>query len=123
MIENSTNYLFKANHCSIADAHYQIISHFYEHERYLYRNFIISQQGAPYMLYELGITYDAAYQLNICSPHYVSSFLLPLGLNFVYDQLQTTPSNHRSSLITAQALTEQPLHWRTLPTFEEVCIH
>ncbi|MCQ6267199.1 hypothetical protein M1K46_16290 [Fictibacillus sp. WQ 8-8] len=109
------SHLFKIPRCSIQNDEFQIVSQYYESEYLAYRTFIVSKLGTPYLLYELGITYGAAYELNQSYPLHVPAFLLPLGLNFVYEMLAAPCPPHCSSLITKQHITSLTIHWSKLP--------
>lgn len=112
-------YLFKIPRCIINQNEYQIVSQYYENENLAYRTFIVSKSGTPCLLYELGITYGAAYELNHAYPLSIPAFLLPLGLNFTYEMLESSCPPHSSSLITKQHITTMSFHLRDLPSISK----
>ncbi|MDN4073262.1 hypothetical protein [Fictibacillus terranigra] len=114
-VKNSKSHLFKIPRCNIHNDEFQIVSQYYESEYLAYRTFIVSKAGTPYLLYELGITYGAAYELNQHYPLHVPAFLLPLGLNFVYEMLKVPCPPHFSSLIMKQHIHSLSIHWSKLP--------
>ncbi|WHY74637.1 hypothetical protein [Fictibacillus enclensis] len=114
-VRNPDSHLFKIPNCQIEKKEYQIVSQYYEGESFVYRTFIVTQSGAPYLLYELAITYEAVYKLSQFFPLYTPAFLLPLGLNFVYDMLKAPCPRHTSSLITKEHISSLAIHWRSLP--------
>ncbi|MDN4523238.1 hypothetical protein [Fictibacillus fluitans] len=118
-VRNSDSHLFKIPNCQIEKKEYQIVSQYYENESFAYRTFIVTQSGMPYLLYELAITYEAVYKLSHFFPLYTPSFLLPLGLNFVYDMLKTPCPPHTSSLITKEHVSSLTIHWRSLPPIND----
>ncbi|MFZ5943998.1 MAG: hypothetical protein ACOYVD_07795 [Bacillota bacterium] len=102
----------------IDNENYQVLSQVIENEHVIYRNFMVSKEGLPVLLYDLGVTKVALiiYNENKFDP---SKWLLDLGVQFIQDMLSSGNYSHKSGIITSLEMSKNEYDWRKLEHFKK----
>jgi hypothetical protein len=101
------------------DASYQLVSHYYEQKFVVYRCFMVSKDGRPALIYNLGITRTALQLYNYKNSFDPQEWLWNLGLTFIQEMIEAQDLSRSSGIITSLEMSKKVFNWRYLEQMDE----